>query len=202
MEKMNFTDYSQLEGYYMQNLVDIVQSFPQNNSYLVWQEVFDRGVRLNKNTIVHVWKSFLFGLELAKVTSSGYRALAYSCWYLNYISYGIDWEKYYTCDLHDFPGTEEQKRLVLGGGAAMWGEYVDSTNLIPRLWPRAAVPAERLWSSVTVNDTKEAAKRLEEHRCRLLRRGYNVEPANGPGYCLMAWDQLDYYYNPSTDILK
>lgn len=185
---MNFTSYTQLEGYHMQTLIDIVQTFPTNNSYVVWQEVFDIGVNLQNDTIVHIWKGENLAKEIYKVTAAGYRALVYSCWYLNYISYGIDWPKYYSCDPHNFNGSDAQKKLVLGGGAAMWSEYVDSTNLIPRLWPRASVPAERLWSSANVTDHQDAEKRLEEHRCRLLQRGYNVEPVNGPGYCLVSWD--------------
>lgn len=31
-------------------------------------------------------------------------------------------------------GSEKQKRLLIGGEACLWGEYVDATNLTPRLW--------------------------------------------------------------------
>ena len=46
---------------------------------------------------------------------------ALSC---NYLIYTTD------CNL----GTREQKQLVIGGEACLWGEYVDATNLTPRLW--------------------------------------------------------------------
>ncbi|XP_045615351.2 beta-hexosaminidase subunit alpha [Procambarus clarkii] len=188
MAEHNITgDYSKLEEVYITKLLDIIANLPKKNGYLVWQEVFDNGVDIANDTVVHVWKNenvpAAWKNELNQVTSAGYNTVLSSCWYLNYISYGVDWYKYYQCDPQDFDGTESQKQLVLGGEACMWGEYVDRTNLIPRTWPRAAVVAEKLWSSSAhTNSTDEASPRLEEHRCRLLARGYDVEPL-WPSFC-------------------
>ena len=126
--------------------------------------------------------------------------------------------KYYQADPHNFPGTEQQKKLVIGGEvsrvargvlpwyysingiihlfnrslarfkACLWGEFVNSVNLIPRLWPRASAVAERLWSPATATNVKEAAQRLQEMECRLLQRGYPVQPANGAGFCDVVWE--------------
>lgn len=109
---------------------------------------------------------------------SGHRVLLSSCWYLNYISYGSDWLALYKCNPNKIAS---QSNLFLGGEACMWGEYVDETNLLPRSWPRASAVAEVLWSHV-FNET-EAAHRLEEHVCRMRRRGIPAQPANGPSYC-------------------
>lgn len=69
----------------------------------------------------------------------------------------------------------------------MWGEFVNSVNLLPRLWPRASAVAERLWSDASAKSIKDASHRLQEHECRMLRRGYPVEPANGAGFCDTVW---------------
>lgn len=58
----------------------------------------------------------------------------------------------------------------------MWGEHVDATNFMPRVWPRASALAERLWSAATVTDAVAAHPRLHEFRCKLTRRGIAAEP--------------------------
>lgn len=190
MTKMGFgTDYSKLEEYYMQRLLGIVRSFPTNNTYMVWQEVVDNGAHVKQDTVVHIWKND-YQKEMSFVTSKGYHVVLSACWYLNFINYGRDWDKFYACDPLDFDGSKAQKQLVLGGEACMWGEYVDATNLMARLWPRGSATAERLWSHRSVNDTYAAAPRLEEHRCRMLQRGINAEPQNGPSYCVVDFENF------------
>jgi len=53
--------------------------------------------------VVEVWKSGS-QQELAKVTASGLKTILASPWYLDYISYGADWKKYYTAEPLNFNG--------------------------------------------------------------------------------------------------
>uniref|UniRef100_A0A8C1EUJ7 Beta-hexosaminidase n=2 Tax=Cyprinus carpio TaxID=7962 RepID=A0A8C1EUJ7_CYPCA len=168
------TDYSKLESFYIQRLLDIVAA--TKKGYMVWQEVFDNGVKLKDDTVVEVWIGNKMEEELQNVTGAGFTTILSAPWYLDYISYGQDWQRYYKVEPLNFPGTDAQKKLVIGGEACLWGEYVDATNLTPRLWPRASAVAERLWSDKSVTDVGNAYKRLVQHRCRMVKRGIPAEP--------------------------
>nr|XP_026243573.1 beta-hexosaminidase subunit alpha [Urocitellus parryii] len=184
MKKKGFgDDFKQLESFYIQTLLDIVSAY--GKGYVVWQEVFDNKVKIRPDTIIQVWQEELpvnYMKELDLITKAGFRALLSAPWYLNRITYGPDWKDFYKVEPLDFKGTPEQKALVIGGEACMWGEYVDSTNLVPRLWPRAGAVSERLWSKSSMTDVKFAFQRLSHFRCELLRRGVQAQPLN-IGYC-------------------
>ncbi|MGH0149996.1 UNVERIFIED_CONTAM: hypothetical protein FKN15_044528 [Acipenser sinensis] len=103
MEQQGFgTDYSKLESYYIQRILDIVTG--TKKGYMIWQEVFDNGVKLKPDTVVEVWMGNALEEELHNVTSAGYTTILSAPWYLDYISYGQDWQKYYKVEPLRFKG--------------------------------------------------------------------------------------------------
>ena len=57
MRKMNIAgDFHGLEAVYITRLLDILSSYPTNNGYIVWQDVFDNEVDVKNDAIIHVWK--------------------------------------------------------------------------------------------------------------------------------------------------
>lgn len=54
--------------------------------------------------IINVWKGgdYEWQYTMENIVRQGYKAILSAPWYLNYISYGRDWTKYYTQDPHTF----------------------------------------------------------------------------------------------------
>jgi len=187
MNTKGWTNYALLEQYYETKLINIIEQTQKH--YIVWQEVFDNGIKIAPQTIIDVWKSG-WQQELQTVTLNNFQSILSSPWYLNYIedpySWGSNWgawEDYYLIEPLNFTGTEQQKKLVIGGEGCMWGEFSDNTNVITNTWPRAASVAERLWSAETVRDLNDAMGRIFDFTCELIRRNIPAQPAVGPSFC-------------------
>ena len=59
----------------------------------------------------------------------------------------IQWYQVYAEDPMPEGLSKAEQQLVLGAEACMWSEDVDAFNLEQRLWLRATVFAERVWST-------------------------------------------------------
>jgi len=191
MRDHKITSLVGLETYFERRLLLQVLK-PMKKAYVVWQEVFDNGVDLPLDTVVHVWKDQQWQTDLASVVKAGHKALLSSPWYLNYIAYKEPWQKYYEVEPLDIAATDEEKKRVMGGEGCMWGEFVDNTNSLSRVWPRAGAVAERLWSSKDVRDYALAVPRLTLLGCRLIRRDIPANPIH-PGFCA---EEYNVRYTP------
>ena len=180
MQANNITSYNKLEGYYIKKLIDISDNLKMTS--IVWEEVFTNVGDIPKETLIHVWKDGWQNTS-NEVTKSGFQTLISSCWYLDHLSTGGDWVKFYNCEPTNFGGTEAQQKLIVGGEACMWAEVVNEYNLESRIWPRASATAEKLWSAKEADDVNHAEKRIEEHTCRMNKRGIQAQPPNGAGFC-------------------
>jgi len=73
----------------------------------------------------------------------------------------------------DVPDKELCRKFVIGGEACMWGEHIDASNIMDRVWPRAGAVAEKLWSPIKQlpKDPEKVKNRLLRFRCLLTNRG-------------------------------
>jgi len=195
MEDNGITDYADLLNLYVGKANEIATDLGVTTIF--WEDTFLANVRPPKSSIFDVWTN---SEQIANVTSAGYRVIAAPSdyWYLDHAD--NTWLKMYTYE----PTTdlsEHAKSLIIGGEASMWGEMVDETNIIPKIWPTAAAVGERLWSVQAFNSTpvvdanlaigdddqpnielEDANQRLLMWRCRMIQRGYAVSPIQ-PSYC-------------------
>ena len=158
---------------------------------------------LDKSTVLQLWADGDgWNTSVVDVVVAGYSAILSTPWYLEDIHLTATWQSFYTVE--PLAGVPEDRpdlhARVLGGEAAMWGEWIDGSQLLNTAWPRTAATAERLWSPRGFNSTAEAAPRLARFRCLLQERGipagvldfsqaspYGVaragQPPRGPGSC-------------------
>ncbi|XP_045452690.1 beta-hexosaminidase subunit alpha-like [Melitaea cinxia] len=186
--KTNKLTVSDLHALFIRKVIPLLVD---NSKLIVWQEVFDEGVSLTKDTLIQVWK-YNWISEMINILESGHKLIFSSTWYLSAMN--SEWPDFYLPDprkmVYDITRNETLLPGIVGGEACMWGEMVDDRNVINRVWPRASAVAERLWSTLDEKITfkieipTETYHRIEEHACRMIRRGMNAQPPSGPGFCL------------------
>jgi hexosaminidase len=188
----------QIEEYFESRLQKIVLPGVNgriNKKMVVWEELFENGIKLLDEVIVQVWSSRAL---LQKAINAGYRTLLSQGFYLDqqipdpnntWYEWVDTWKNFYMNEpLQGLKLTPDQEMQLLGGEAAMWGEQVDDTNFDSRVWPRGSATAERLWSPREWNDVAKAEPRLASFRCHMARRGINAGPVM-PDFC-----DLPLYY--------
>lgn len=154
MRKHHLADAKALQAYFNDRMLKIVTK--HHKQMIGWDEILQPG--LPKTIIIEAWRS---NAPLASGAREGYRGILSAGYYLDLMypaskHYAVDPLGAAAADL-----TSEQKKLILGGEAAMWEEIADAENLDAKLWPRLAAIAERFWSPQSVTDVQSMYARLE-----------------------------------------
>jgi hexosaminidase len=160
MKAHNLKDTAALQTYFNQQLLPILK---KHGKYMVgWDEIFAPG--LPKDVAIQSWQGFD---SLAASAKQGYQGILSAGYYLDFT------DEHYLVD--PVPAnsdlTPEQRALILGGEACLWGEHNVPSNIDSRLWPRTAAIAERLWSPQGVNNLDDMYRRLRVESLRLEALG-------------------------------
>ena len=158
-----------LQAYFNKRVQQIVSK--HGKTMIGWDEILRP--ELPKSVVIQSWR----GQEsLAQAAKQGYRGLLSHGYYID-----LMWpaSQHYLVDpMSDAAASlsPEESKLILGGEATMWAEYVSPENIDSRIWPRTAAIAERLWSPQNVRDVDSMYQRLEQvsHRLDFLGLTHNT----------------------------
>ncbi len=143
-----------LQAYFNQRVQTILKK--HGKKMMGWDEVFHPA--LPKDIVIQSWRG---QDSLAETSRQGYQGILSFGYYLDHMQtaafhYAVDPFAKKAADL-----TPEEKSRILGGEACMWSEYVTPETVDSRIWPRAAVIAERLWSPQSVTDVASMYRRMD-----------------------------------------
>jgi hexosaminidase len=154
MKKHHLTDFPALQAYFNKRVLKVVTKYGKHMEG--WDEILHPD--LPKSSLIQSWRG---KKSLAEAARQGYSGILSNGYYLDLMDsaakhYAVDPSKDETAGL-----TDEEKKRVLGGEAAMWEELATTENIDVKLWPRLAAIAERFWSPEDVTDVASMYRRLE-----------------------------------------
>ena len=153
MKEHKLKDNAALQGYFSTNVQRIVAG--HNKIMVGWDEVLQPNSP--KDVVIQSWRGPEF---VGEAVRGGNRALLSAGYYIDLNHSAAE---HYAADPEgDGPSTlsSEQRKMILGGEATMWSEYVTPESVDSRIWPRTAAIAERLWSPRATRDTDSMYARL------------------------------------------
>lgn len=168
MTQNGFKDRADLQNHFFQRVKDIVMR--AGKTPMGWEEI--AGHALDDIVLVQAWRS---SEAMGHIAAQGNPIVLSAGFYLDLLRPGL---QHYAIDPQDVFATPptmaneilgpkpeqqltpDQMALVWGGEAALWAEVVNEDSLDSRVWPRAALIAERFWSPASVRSEAEAAARI------------------------------------------
>lgn len=167
MADKGYADTVALQDHFFAQVNDIVRGLGKTS--MGWEEVAHQPI--DDDVVVGAWRS---SQAVSHITAQNNRTVVSAGYYLDLLWAGLD---HYARDPLDVAATPpdspekilgpapehplnaDQRALVIGAEAPLWAETVTDEMVDHRLWPRAALLAERFWSAEDVRDPIDAMRR-------------------------------------------
>jgi len=213
MQKMNYTDISQVFWYYQRQVIEIMRKL--NKKIIGWNpglDSFPVNWNTNQNYKNYQDVSFMVWTGWGNPWTPTVEALTSAYGYViltgpyyvvdprrEKIQYAATWQQMYGTDPYNYTQTDSLKmKYTLGGELCAWDDaaVTDSGNIVNALTPYLGAVAETWWSDVA-NGAQPDWYRYFIQRCRTIVRGVPSNPLAGddihPYRCYQ-----DYVYAETT----
>ena len=183
MEKNNLAGFGQLEKYFISRVEKHLEA--AGKTMIGWDEITDS--RLSLHTIIMSWRGEKAGIVAAKL---GYHVIMSpnSFAYFDYaqslnedsltIGGYLPLEKVYDWNPKPAALNKEQGKLILGGQANLWTEYIGSwSKLQYMIFPRISALSESLWTADSLKSWKNFELRIPSLFDRFTFLGINFSSA-------------------------
>jgi hexosaminidase len=167
MAEHEYQDILALQRYFNERVLEIFTKYGKR--MVGWDEILQDG--LPTSIVIQSWR----GREsLYQAARGGYAGILSNGYYIDLIQ---PTEFHYLNDPlpPDAPITVDERRLILGGEATMWAEFVTPETVDSRIWPRTAAIAERFWSPGEVVDVEDMYRRMDRVSLLLEELGLQHE---------------------------
>lgn len=167
MKQNKIKDNHALQTYFNNRILAILTKY--DKKMVGWDEILQPG--MPKNIVIQSWRG---RKSMVRAAREGYRTILSNGYYIDLIQPAA---YHYMNDPlpSDIDLDPDQKKMVLGGEATMWSEFVNSETVDSRIWPRTAAIAERLWSAGEIKDVQDMYRRLEVVSFQLEELGLQHE---------------------------
>ncbi len=153
MKDHGIKDNAGLQAYFSTKVQKLVAG--HGKIMVGWDEVLQPDTP--KDVVIQSWRGPQF---VGQAVKGGNRALLSAGYYIDLNQSAAE---HYAADPEgDGPTTlsDEERKMILGGEATMWSEFVTPENIDSRIWPRTAAIAERLWSPRSTRDVASMYARM------------------------------------------
>jgi hexosaminidase len=173
-----------LQSYFINRIEKYLQS--KGKQIIGWDEILEGGV--TKTATIMSWRGVKGGIEAAKHGNQVIMTPGSHCYFDHYQgdeateplafgkgkNYGITLQKVYTFDPTPKELTPDQAKLIMGGQANVWSEFLPTTSQVEYMvYPRALAMSECLWSNADAKNYEFFQQKVHGQYDRMSRYGIN-----------------------------